>query len=63
MDEYPGFAESRTEGHARVKHIVNIVESFWEAVQDRSLKINILAKIMFFAVYCAWSDFNKSLMV
>ena len=48
MDENPGVAETRTEGHVRVKHIINIVKSFWEAVQDRSLKIDILAKILFF---------------
>ena len=60
MDENPGVAESRTEGHVRIKHIVNIVESFWEAVQDRSLKINILAKILvFMPSTCAWSEFTK----
>ena len=43
MDEDPGVAETRTEGHVRVKNIVHIVESFWEAVEDRSLKINTVS--------------------
>ena len=56
MDEDPGVAETRTEGHVRVKNIVDIVESFWEAVEDRSLKINTVSiDPVFFGVSCAFA--------